>query len=466
MKKKGIAIVLAAATALTAVGCSKGGTASDANTNTNTSTTASETTAAAAETAAPAGDSESGDKEPVTLRFSWWGGDERLAATLKVIEQFQEKYPYITVEAEYGSSDGYNDKLATQLAAGTEPDIIQIEPGNMALLVSDETDYFVDLKAAGFDCSLFEEDYISQRINGCYDGKQLGLPTGVAGIALVVNQDLAEAVGIDFTQEYTWDDLIDWGKKVREYDDSMYLLCANKDYLANIVARTYAKQISGSQAISDEDKTQKMTEEDWKKVYDYVQALYDNEVVPPASYMAAYAGDNMQSDPNWIEGKYVCCFTWVSLSEIMTAANPSANYIAGKFPVAKDAKSVGFFANTPQVISISSRSKHPEEAMMFLDYFFNDEEAMETLGTVRSAPPTRRAREICAETGSMSPLLADIVNVAASYTGIVDDAISYSQEGRQIMIDQIEALGFSSTTPERAAEDTYSLYNNLIEVMK
>lgn len=400
--------------------------------------------------------------DQVSLRFSWWGGDERLAATMEVIEKFQEEHPNITIEAEYGSSDGYNDKLATQLAAGTEPDIMQIEPGHMPLLVSEETNYFIDLNEAGFDTSLFEEDYITQRINGGFDGKQLGLPTGIAGVALVVNQDLADAVGLDFSQEYTWDDLIEWGKKVREYDDSMYLLCSNKDYLANIVARTYAKQITGVQAISDDSHEQLMTEEDWQKVYELVQTLYDNEVVAPASYMASYSGDNMQSDPNWIGGKYVCCFTWVSMAEVMTAANTNATYSAGQFPVAADAKSVGFFANTPQIIAISSRSEHPEEAMLFLDYFYNNEDAMAALGCTRSVPPTEKAREICTETGAMSEFLADCANVAASYTGIVDDSISYSQEGRQIMIDQIEALGFGSTTPEKAASDTYSLYNDLI----
>ena len=57
--------------------------------------------------------------EQITLRFSWWGGDERLAATLAVIDQFQDLHPNITIEAEYGSSDGYHDKLATQLQGGT-----------------------------------------------------------------------------------------------------------------------------------------------------------------------------------------------------------------------------------------------------------------------------------------------------------------------------------------------------------
>ena len=152
MKRQWAAIILTAALAL--AGCS--GNEAGSDTATATDPSSADTSAAAKEettTAREASGTE--EREPVTLRFSWWGGDERLAATLKVIEQFQEKYPHITVEAEYGSSDGYNDKLATQLAAGTEPDIIQIEPGNMALLASDETNYFLDLKEAGFDFSLF-----------------------------------------------------------------------------------------------------------------------------------------------------------------------------------------------------------------------------------------------------------------------------------------------------------------------
>ena len=66
-------------------------------------------------------------EDSVTLRFSWWGGDERHAATIAVIEQYEAAHPNVTIEPEYGSSDGYNDKLATQLSGGTAPDIIQID---------------------------------------------------------------------------------------------------------------------------------------------------------------------------------------------------------------------------------------------------------------------------------------------------------------------------------------------------
>ena len=100
---------------------------------------------------------------------------------------------------------------------------------------------------------------------------------------------------------------------------------------------------------------------------------------------------------------------------------------------------------------------------MFLVYFYNNETAMETLGTVRSVPPTARAREICAQKNIMSDLLKNSADIAGSYSGIVDDAISYSQEGRQIMIDQIEAIGFGATTAEKAARETWNMYNRLAE---
>ena len=104
--------------------------------------------------------------EQITLRFSWWGGDERLAATLEVIDQFQDLHPNITIEAEYGSSDGYHDKLATQLQGGTAPDIIQVDPETFPQYVTGGADYFIDLNDLNFDFSNFEESYIGQQVNG------------------------------------------------------------------------------------------------------------------------------------------------------------------------------------------------------------------------------------------------------------------------------------------------------------
>lgn len=454
--KKYLAIPAAlclAASLLTACGGGKGET-----TAADTKAEQGQTAAAEKETAKTA----DGGSEQITLRFSWWGGEERLAATLDVIKQFEELNPNIKIEPEYGSSDGYADKLATQLASGTAPDIIQIDPGLMPALVSDETNYFLDLNTSSFDFSNFDENYYKLRINGFYDGKQLGIPTGISGGAVLVNQGLADQIGIDFHTQYTWDDIFDWAKKVREYDDSMYLICSNKDYVANILANNYAKQLSGKTFINEETKEINLTSEQWQEVYTFVKRLYDEEVIAPASYSAAYSGDNMQSDPNWIAGKYVCSFTYMSTMETLAAANADAEYTAGLFPLYQGSDVDAWNANCPQIIAINAKSQNPEAAVEFLDYFFNNEKAMETLGCTRSVPPTAKAREICTADGSLSKLLAEAADVAGSYSGMVDDKYFSAAEAKQILIDEVEAVGFGVATPESASEETISLLNNYI----
>lgn len=401
-------------------------------------------------------------EEKITLRFSWWGGDERLAATLSTIEQFETLYPNIKIEPEYGSSDGYSDKLATQLAAETAPDIIQIDPGFMPSLVSDQVNYFIDYNEYGLDLSNFDPNYVGARINGNFDGKQFGIPTGISGAAVLVNQELADAIGIDFHTQYTWDDIFRWGKMVREYDESMYLICSNKEYMANVIVNNYAKQLAGTSFINDVTKEVYLTQEQFEEVYTFAQRLYDEEIVAPASYSAAYSGDNMQTDPNWIAGKYVCNINYMSLIEILAAGNPDANFTAGLFPLMEGSDVDAWNANCPQVIAVNAKSSHVEAAVQFVDYFFNNEDAMATLGTTRSVPPTAKAREICAQNGSLSELLAAAADVAGSYSGMVDDKYFSAPEAKQIIIDQIEAIGFGVTTPEAAAAETIKLMETYI----
>lgn len=382
---------------------------------------------------------------------------------LLLVERQQAKaaaHPNITIEAEYGGSDGYHDKLATQLASGTAADIVQVDPEVFPTYVS-TGDYFIDYKDYDMDLSNFDENYISLEINGRYDGKQLGLPTGISGSGMLVNKDLADAIGIDFSQPYTWSDLIDMGKKVREYDDSMYLLCANKEYLVNMVVFNYGKQLLGKTFFDADTKTLNLTEDDLKTVYEYVKQLYDEEVVAPASYQASYTGDNLQSDTNWIAGKYVAAPTYISTIDVMVAANPEANYMMGQLPVLDGATEKGWASNTPQVIAITKTCEHPEAAVEFMNYFYNDDTALETLGATRSVPPTEKARKICSDKGILSEITMEGADIAAAMGGTPNDKISSSQESKTILFDSVETIGYGASTPEEAAADTINLLSGL-----
>ena len=401
------------------------------------------------------------EHEPVTIRFSWWGGDSRHAATLEVINQFQELYPWITVEAEYGSSDGYHDKLATQLTSGTEPDLMQIDPETMPQFVK-AGDFFVDLFETDFDFSNFDVPSIkASTITGCYDGKQYGLPTGVAGPCILVNKALAEQVGVDFTKPYTWEDLITWGKAARAISPDTYLVATNVDYLNNMVVNFYTKQVSGTTLFDVETGALLATKENLTKTFAYIKSLFDNEVVAPISTMTQYSGDNMQSDPAWINGNYAMTMTYISTANVMMAANPNAEYFAGEFPMLADAQNDGWIVGCPQIIAVSKRSENLEACLLFLDYFYNNEKAMSTLSTQRSVPPTAKAREVVSADGNMDPVLAQSVDILTPYLGLANDPIGSSSEAKRIMQDAIEEMAYGMTTPEEAAQIVIERYEEM-----
>ena len=128
--------------------------------------------------------------------------------------------------------------------------------------------------------------------------------------------------------------------------------------------------------------------EELTEVFAFVKRLFDEGVVAPVSYMAAYEGDNMQNDPNWVAGdKYVACLAYTSTCETLAAAAPNNTFSAGKFPLTAGSDIAAWKSNCPQVLAVNAKSEHIAEAVAFLNYFYNDETAMATLGSVRSVLP-------------------------------------------------------------------------------
>ncbi|MBO5623169.1 MAG: extracellular solute-binding protein, partial [Butyrivibrio sp.] len=240
-----------------------------------------------------------------------------------------------------------------------------------------------------------------------------------------------------------------------------YLISTNLAYLNNMFVNYYMKQLSGNTLFDVESGKLLANEENLAKTFSYIQALFDNNVIPPVSRMAQYEGDNLQSDPDWIAGNYVCSFTYISTAEVLTAANENAEYIAGEFPVMEGAKNDGFIIGCPQIIATSKNSEHLEEAIMFLNYFFNDDEALSILATHRSVPFTSHAREIVEKDGNLSELLSTSVDILTPYQGLANDPIGSTSEAKQIMQDAIENVAFGEMTPEEAAAEVISNYSEL-----
>ncbi len=424
--------------------------------NQSTTTTGTPTEKSTAATTA----STSASDEKVTLRFSWWGTEARHTATLAVIDAFMKKYPNIKIEPEYGAQDGYNDKKTTEFSTKTAPDIFQIETGagpeysRMGVLYNLST-----LNSIKFD--KFDANFI--KINGQFGtDSQYAIPTGIAGSALIVNKTLAEKIGIDLTQQYDWEKLIEWGKQVQAYDKELYLLSVNTGNGVSFFIRTYTRQLNGVAMIDDAKRTLNMTEEQFTQCFDLIDRLYKSKTCAPAAYKAPYHPNKDQEDPNWINGKYVASAGYTSNAQVLMEANTNAEYIAGCMPLLANRKSDGWVNNCPQFMGIYAEAKHPEEAALFLDFFFNTKEAAEILNTVRSVPPTAFAQKIVADNGSLNKLTAAAVERSLSYSGFDDSGLTTTAEVTKILEEAYEAVSYGSVTPAAAAKDVVEKINSFL----
>ena len=64
--------------------------------------------------------------EECTISISWWGSDDRHDATLKAIELFENENPNIHVDVDYGSWNGWKNKIFEEYESDTCADVIQV----------------------------------------------------------------------------------------------------------------------------------------------------------------------------------------------------------------------------------------------------------------------------------------------------------------------------------------------------
>jgi multiple sugar transport system substrate-binding protein len=146
------------------------------------------------------------------LALAWWGNPVRNKNTQAEIDAYMKANPDVKISSQPGEFASYWEKLATQTAGGTAPDIIQMdmayisEYGNRGALL--------DLEKYGADTSKFIEGTVD---SGRIDGKLNGVNAGINSALLFANPTVFEKAGVDLPDDksWTWDDLMEVAAEVR-----------------------------------------------------------------------------------------------------------------------------------------------------------------------------------------------------------------------------------------------------------
>ncbi|NED96983.1 sugar ABC transporter substrate-binding protein [Phytoactinopolyspora alkaliphila] len=327
---------------------------------------------------------DSGSQEQVDLRFTWWGSDTRHQITQEVIDAFEAEYPHISVQGEFGEWSGYWDKLATTVAANDAPDIIQMD--EMYLREYAGRGALLDLHTLdGVDISAFEEATVA---TGEFDGGLYGLSSGVNSFAILANPSIFTDAGLDLPDDetWTWEEFKELSVQITENtDDGVW----GSQSFGNEQAAftTWARQHGESLFTADGEVG--FSEATLMSFFEHMTDLRDAGAVPPASVTAEENSAGLDQGVT-ATNRVAMGFMW---SNQLFAASEASGHelVLLRMPSQTgQASDNGAYYKSSMFWSVSSRTEHPEEAGLFVDFLANH--AGDILLAERGVPPNTEVR--------------------------------------------------------------------------
>jgi oligogalacturonide transport system substrate-binding protein len=349
--------------------------------STTESTSAAEATKAAETTSAAASGTTSG--EPVELKFSWWGGDTRHAATEEAIKAFEAKYPNIKVTPEYGAWTGWEEKQSLNILGGNAADVMQIN-WNWIESYSQGGKSFANLE--DYSDVLDLKQFSSESLDLCKeDNKLMAVPISLTGRLFYWNKTAFDEVGVKIPTDL--DSLYAAGEAFKAKDPDMYPLALG-EYDRMILMVYYLESKYGKNWV--EDGAINYTEDEVKDGMDFITGLETKHVIPTLATISGDMADSLDKNAKWIDGKYAGIFEWDSSASKFKKAlegsvnKPGQEFVVGEF--IKMGDNNGGFTKISMAFAVAGNSQHPKEAAMLINFLLNDEEGVKITNTERGIP--------------------------------------------------------------------------------
>lgn len=403
------------------------------------------------------------DKEkPITMRFSWWGSDIRHKATLDAIAAYSKLYPHITIEGEYGGYDGYQQKLMTQLAGGSAPDLIQTDPIWNAQLGA-QKENFVDLaNESAIDMNQFEEEVI--RGFCTVNGIVIGLPMGINGFGVQMNKAFMEKFDIPLDTRWTYEKIIEVGRKIHEQDSESYLYIEDLTGLQVKFMCDYTRSKYGKYWINDDYKIH-ITKEELTEQFTVMKELYDSGAAVPLGDAALY-NTKVEQHPKFINGQIGMTQDWSGTLPKYKDVIGADNFAVGHSIIVEGGVNSSTTYKPSMLLSVYSKSKHVDEAVKFTNWLLNDKEASLILKDSRSIPASASARQALVDSDVLDKDIMQMVENTLQNPAEPVPLIMNNSEIVEITKDICQKVVFGESSPEKAAEELIARVGEKLEALK
>ncbi|SCY17987.1 carbohydrate ABC transporter substrate-binding protein, CUT1 family [Microbacterium sp. LKL04] len=312
--------------------------------------------------------------EKVSLDFAWWGNDDRAARYATLIEAFNEEHPNITIKTTFTDFPSYWEQRQVEAASGSLPDVFQFSDSYLRQYGESGAILDLDEVADQIDFTTFDDSLLG---TGRLDGTQYSLPTGYSLWANFVNEDLLKEHGLELPAAgSSFDEFNDWLAEVTDKTGGDPF--GGTDYTQRIQVLELQLRAAGK-ALYTEEGELGFTKDELADFWESGATLRDGITIPQQqleeiSPISGFGSTRTLSEMSWSNflGGYL--------------ADSGASSIGIVAPPTTDAGAKDLYRQGGLQVAISSRTKHPEAAAIFLDYVVNSPEAGEIFGTTLGFP--------------------------------------------------------------------------------
>lgn len=324
------------------------------------------------------------------IRLMWWGGEARHKVTVDAIGIYEKSNSDITVKTEYSGWEGYFDKLTTQLAANTGPDVVQLSYTNVSEFVARDQlmplDDFIDK-------GILDVSHLSKSTLDMYriNGELYAIPAGVSTSLLFYNKDYFDKAGVSYpTDEWTWKDYMEAAQKLTmDTDGDGKVDVWGTAYMedpagADIAFKKYVYE-RGGKMWSDDLKSVAFNSPEGLSAVEFIKKPLDDGIMPPQEITIS----NPQNVDDFQTGRVAMIINFSPNTQ--TYMDSDINFGIERTP--KGEEKDAFWINPSMVYSITKDCKSVEKAAGLINFLVNNEEAGDLLALQRGVPSNAVIRE-------------------------------------------------------------------------
>ncbi len=399
--------------------------------------------------------------EPVTISFTWWGSQERHDLTQKVLDLYSQENPNVKFEAYPAGWEGYFDKLSTQAASGSMPDIIQMDYLYINTFASNGTlaDLNPYIKDGTIDVSNIDENILN---TGLVNGEMNGFVVSTNTLATTYNPKVMADIGMEIPKEMTWDDFVAICKAAK--DKGYYGDVSKPTAEITNFFNAWVRQ-NGYPLFSEDNKS--LGFDDPAIMVEYLNMFKDlmaYGAIPNPDETAQLLTLGQEASPI-VTDKAALCLSWSNFPSSVSGVNENLELTL--YPLSNDPKAdLGAYLKPSMFFSITEQSKVKDEAAKFINWYINDEDANAIMLGSRGVPVSSKVRSHLVDSNLLTPATAKMftfIDEVEAYCGPTPPADPVGvAEINTLFKNTCDAVFYGQQTPEDASADFIKKANEIL----